>query len=67
MIWTCKKCGGEIIGIAKGTFKSGWGYLNRDGDIKKLEEYDVDYGIIEYKCEDCGATGERIVDVAEWK
>ncbi len=67
MRWTCKKCGGEIIGIVNGTFKSGWGYLNRDGDIKKLEEYDVDYGINEYKCEDCGATGERIVDVAEWE
>lgn len=66
MSWICKKCGGKITASVSGTIKGGWGYPDKDGNADILSDYNLDYEVDCYDCEECGKFGTALEEIAKW-
>ncbi|GAA6326215.1 hypothetical protein F350042L8_33130 [Fusobacterium ulcerans] len=66
-MWKCKKCGGKITASVSGTIKGGWGYPNKDGNADILSDYNLDYEVDCYDCEECGKFGTDLDEIAVWE
>lgn len=66
-MWRCKKCGDEIIGDVRGKIESGWGFVDEEGTVDELQDFDLDFCVVAYRCNDCGAESQDLEEIAVWK